>query len=135
VIHGDFTTHNVVATGKPPMATGVIDFALAYVETPLADIGFGLWRSGRPYQRARDLDLRKVRDFVGGYCRRRPLAPEAAQAVAVYLRGRGIQQAVKGHLRRRPLGRRLVERVRWLAAHQPAVEQCLREAIEGATGG
>ena len=27
--------------------SGVIDFALAHVETPLADIGYGLWRSGR----------------------------------------------------------------------------------------
>jgi Ser/Thr protein kinase RdoA (MazF antagonist) len=134
VIHGDFTTHNVVATGRPPVATGVIDFALAYVEAPLADIGFGLWRSGRPHQRASHLDLRKARDFVSGYCQRRPLAPEAAQAVAVYLRARGIQQAIKGRIRGRSPGRRLAERIRWLSAHRPAVEDCLHEAIEAAIG-
>jgi hypothetical protein len=39
VIHGDFTNDNVIADGSPPRATGVIDFATAHVETPLADVG------------------------------------------------------------------------------------------------
>ncbi len=30
----------------------MIDFALAHAETPLADIGYGLWRSGRPRKTA-----------------------------------------------------------------------------------
>jgi hypothetical protein len=38
VIHGDFTNDNVIASGTPPAATGVVDFALAHVEHPLADI-------------------------------------------------------------------------------------------------
>ncbi len=36
VIHGDFTSDDVIADGTPPRATGVIDFANAHVETPLA---------------------------------------------------------------------------------------------------
>jgi aminoglycoside phosphotransferase (APT) family kinase protein len=69
VIHGDFTSHNVLAAGTPPRATGVIDFALAHAETPLADIGYGLWRSGRPYQAADHLDLSRVQNFVRGHRR------------------------------------------------------------------
>ncbi len=42
VIHGGFTTGNVIAGGTPPAASGVIDFAGAHVETPLADVGYGL---------------------------------------------------------------------------------------------
>jgi Ser/Thr protein kinase RdoA (MazF antagonist) len=41
VVHGDFTSHNVLADGAPPRLTGVIDFAGAHVETPLADIRAG----------------------------------------------------------------------------------------------
>jgi len=47
VIHGGFTVDNVIASGNPASAAGVIDFALAYIDAPMADIGFGLWRSGR----------------------------------------------------------------------------------------
>ena len=36
VIHGDFTNDNVIASGTPPTVTGVVDFALAHVENPLA---------------------------------------------------------------------------------------------------
>jgi len=67
VIHGDFTKDNVIARGMPPAASGVIDFAGAHVETPLADIGYGLWRSGRPYERAGHLELSRVRRFLRGY--------------------------------------------------------------------
>ena len=63
VIHGDFTNDNVIAVGTPPRAAGVIDFANAHAETPLADVGYGLWRSGRPHEQAVDLDFsREPRD-------------------------------------------------------------------------
>ena len=62
VIHGDFTNDNVIADGTPPHATGVIDFANAHVETPLADVGYGLWRSGRPHERADSLDFSEPAD-------------------------------------------------------------------------
>lgn len=62
---------------QPSRRHGVIDFALAYIEDPLADIGFGLWASGRPRQDAVGMDLDRVARFV-----------------AVYVRARGIQQAI-----------------------------------------
>jgi Phosphotransferase enzyme family len=40
IIYGDFTNDNVIASGTPQEATGVVDFALAHVEHPLADIGY-----------------------------------------------------------------------------------------------
>lgn len=66
VIHGDFTNDNVIASGNPPTATSVIDFALAHIEHPLADIGYALWRSGRPAQHATCLDLGRVSRYVRG---------------------------------------------------------------------
>lgn len=76
VIHGDFTNDNVIADGVPPRATGVIDFANAHVETPLADVGYGLWRSGRPHELAVDLDFSRARRFLHGYASIAPLSPD-----------------------------------------------------------
>jgi Ser/Thr protein kinase RdoA (MazF antagonist) len=67
VIHGDATTHNVVASGSPPQPSGLIDFQLAYHEPLAADIAFGLWRSGRPEQGAHSIDTSRLSDFVAGY--------------------------------------------------------------------
>ena len=41
IVYGDFTNDNVIASGTPPEATGVVDFAPAHVEHPLAEIGYG----------------------------------------------------------------------------------------------
>jgi Ser/Thr protein kinase RdoA (MazF antagonist) len=95
IIHGDFTSHNVLASGDPPRATGVIDFALAHYEDPRADIGYGLWRSGRPRQDAIEMDLSRVSLFVRGYHRKSHLRPTDADAIAVHLWARGVQSAVK----------------------------------------
>lgn len=67
VIHGDFTNDNVIASGTPPTVTGVVDFALAHVENPLADIGYALWRSGRPAKHAICLDPGRISRYVHGY--------------------------------------------------------------------
>jgi homoserine kinase type II len=95
VIHGDATTHNVVADGNPPAPSGLIDFQLAYHEPLAADIAFGLWRSGRPVQGAEHIDLNRVRDFVAGYCEVRQLTHAELAAIPVYLRGRGLQMLAK----------------------------------------
>jgi Ser/Thr protein kinase RdoA (MazF antagonist) len=95
VIHGDFTNHNVLAHGIPPAPAGVIDFDRAYLEMPVADIGFGLWRSGRPHQEAAHLDLGKLSQFVRGYARTIPLPADAARALPVFLYGRGLQMLAK----------------------------------------
>jgi Ser/Thr protein kinase RdoA (MazF antagonist) len=95
VIHGDATTHNIVADGNPPAPCGLIDFQLAYHEPLAADIAFGLWRSGRPVQDADHIDLDRVGDFVAGYHEVRPLTDAELAAIPVYLRGRGLQMLVK----------------------------------------
>lgn len=126
-IHGDFTCHNVVATGAPPVAAGVIDFELAHVESPLADIGYGLWRSGRPHQEADYLDAARLEQFVRGYTSVRAITADQARLVTVYLRGRGLQMIAKRIRAGRPETGMLAQ-VAWLSAHQDAVAEILAAA-------
>ena len=128
VIHGDFTNDNVIADGTPPRATGVIDFANAHVETPLADVGYGLWRSGRPHERADDLDFSRARRFLRGYASIVPLSPDQASVIPVYLRGRGLQMIAK----RVRAGRNetgMLAQVQWLSANASAVADALAAAV------
>ena len=128
VIHGDFTNDNVVADGTPPRATGVIDFANAHVETPLADVGYGLWRSGRPHERADDLDFSRARRFLRGYASIVPLSPDQASVIPVYLRGRGLQMIAK----RVRAGRNetgMLAQVQWLSTNASAVADALAAAV------
>ncbi len=127
VIHGDFTCHNVVAAGAPPVAAGVIDFELAHVESPLADIGYGLWRSGRPHQAADYLDAARVQQFLRGYASVRTVTADQARLVAVYLRGRGLQMIAKRVRSGRPETGMLAQ-VAWLSAHKDAVAEILAAA-------
>lgn len=128
VIHGDFTSDNVVADGTPPRATGVIDFANAHAETPLADVGYGLWRSGRPHERAGELDFSRVGRFLRGYASSVPLSPDQASVIPVYLRGRGLQMIAK----RVRAGRNetgMLAQVRWLNANASGVAEALAAAV------
>ena len=128
VIHGDFTSDNVIADGTPPRATGVIDFANAHVETPLADVGYGLWRSGRPHEWAIDLDFSRVRRFLRGYANIVPLSPDQASVIPVYLRGRGVQMIAK----RVRAGRNetgMLAQVQWLSANASAVADAFAAAV------
>jgi Ser/Thr protein kinase RdoA (MazF antagonist) len=130
VIHGDFTAHNVVASEQPARPTGVIDFALAYVEARLADVGFGLWRSGRPCQDAIGLAPHRLHDLVSGYVQVRPLPATAADAITVYIRARGIQQATKAQTRHQPPDDLLVQRISWLSRHRSTLEAAIADAIQ-----
>jgi Ser/Thr protein kinase RdoA (MazF antagonist) len=116
VIHGDFTNHNVLAAGSPPRPCGVIDFANAYIEVPLFDIGCALWRSGRPSQDVDEFDPDRVAAYVDGYGSVRPLSGDDRAAVVWYLRARGAQivakQAARGMTDEGP--RRKLE---WLRNH------------------
>ena len=132
VVHGNFTAHNVLATGTPATPSGVIDFALAYVEDLWADIGFALWRSGRPRQEAIGLDFERTREFVLGYARRRALSPSAVDAVPLYVLARGLQQLVKGYDRGVAPGDALLARVRWTATNRSAVAESVAAAIDAA---
>jgi Ser/Thr protein kinase RdoA (MazF antagonist) len=128
VIHGDFTADNVVADGSPPAATGVIDFAGAHAETPLADVAYGLWRSGRPHEHAARLDPGRVRRFLAGYASIIPVSPEQAAVIPVYLRGRGLQMIAK-RLRAGHADTAMLPQVQWLTAHHQAVTDTLAAAL------
>jgi Ser/Thr protein kinase RdoA (MazF antagonist) len=128
VIHGDFTNHNVLAAGTPPRATGVIDFALAHAETPLADIGYGLWRSGRPDQEADHLDLARIQRFVRGYASSNQLSPDAARVIPLYLRGRGLQMIAKRIRAGRP-ETGMLDEVQWLSANADALADAIAAAL------
>lgn len=126
VIHGDFTCHNVLAAGAPPAAVGVIDFELAHAESPLADIGYGLWRSGRPHQDAACVDASRVAQFVRGYASVRAIPADQAALIAVYLRGRGLQMIAK-RLRAGQPETGMLAQVSWLSAQREALaEICAR---------
>jgi Ser/Thr protein kinase RdoA (MazF antagonist) len=127
VIHGDFTCHNVVATGAPPVAAGVIDFELAHVESPVADIGYGLWRSGRPHQEADCLDAARLEQFLRGYASVRAVSADQARLIPLYLRGRGLQMIAKRVRAGRPETGMLAQ-VAWLSAHKDAVAEIFAAA-------
>jgi Ser/Thr protein kinase RdoA (MazF antagonist) len=128
VMHGDFTNDNVIARGTPPVPCGVIDFAGAHVETPLADVGYGLWRSGRPHELADHLDISKVRRFVGGYASVVPLTPDQAGVIPLYLRGRG-QQMIAKRVRAGSDDTGMLAQVLWLTANAGEVGDALVAAL------
>ncbi len=128
VIHGDFTNDNVIADGTPPRATGVIDFALAHVETPLADIGYALWRSGRPHEYAEHLDLARIARFLRGYAAIVPVSADEARLIPVYIRGRGLQMIAK-RIRAGRAETGMLAEVQWLGANAAAVGYALAAAV------
>jgi homoserine kinase type II len=128
VIHGDFTNDNVIASGVAPRPTGVIDFALAHLEVPLADVGYALWRSGRPDEHADRVDLVRARQYVRGYARIMPLSAAQAHAIPVYMMGRGLQMIAKRVRTGRPdIG--MLDQVRWLSANAAVIGDALEAAL------
>jgi Ser/Thr protein kinase RdoA (MazF antagonist) len=127
VIHGDFTAHNVVADGTPPKIAGVIDFAGAHAEWPLADVAYGLWRSGRPYQEADHLDLSRVARFMRGYACVCPVPIAQARVIPLYLRGRGLQMIAK-RVRAGRAETGMLAQVRWLSSNASPVADTIEAA-------
>jgi len=134
VIHGDFTNHNVLASGQPSSASGLIDFSNTYSEAVLADIGFGLWRSGRPSQQAHTYDSARLASILAGYRTTRSVSPDDVDAVIVYLGARGLQIAAKQARQGQTIDGPLVARLRWLHDHaddlRRDVTQRLRQAVK-----
>jgi Ser/Thr protein kinase RdoA (MazF antagonist) len=128
VIHGDFTNDNVIADGTPPRVAGVIDFALAHAETPLADIGYGLWRSGRPHEYADHLDLGRIARFLRGYAATVPVSADEAHVIPVYIHGRGLQMIAK-RIRAGRAETGMLAQVEWLGANTAAVGDALAAAV------
>jgi Ser/Thr protein kinase RdoA (MazF antagonist) len=128
VIHGDFTNDNVLADGTPPRAAGVIDFALAHAEASLADIGYAMWRSGRPHEYADHLDLGRIARFLRGYTTVVPVTDDQARVIPVYIRGRGLQMIAKRiRAGRTDIG--MLAQVQWLTANAAAVGDALATAL------
>ena len=138
VIHGDFTTDNVVIDGSPPRVTGVIDFGSAYHEGWPADISFGLWRSGRTHWQAVALDLDRVRRFVRGYYDQAAISPQVARLLPVLLWARGLQLLVRAMLRTPaqdqpvlvPVTVRTLARIDWIRAHEPELAAAIATACD-----
>ena len=128
VIHGDFTNDNVIARGTPPEASGVIDFAGAHVETPLADIGYGLWRSGRPYERAGHLELSRARRFLRGYASVARISPDQASIIPIYVWGRGLQMIAE-RVRAGRNDTAMLAEVLWVTANAGEVADALVAAL------
>jgi len=128
VIHGDFTNDNVIADGTPPRATAVIDFANAHAETPLADIGYGLWRSGRPHEQSDHLDFSRARRFLRGYTSIVQLSPDQVAIIPIYLRGRGLQMIAK-RVRAGQNDTGMLAQVQWLTAHADALAETLASVL------
>ena len=129
VLHADCTAANMLVSGDPPTTTGVIDFTLAQLGPPEADISFALWVTGRTAQPQRRLDYARVRAFVSGYHRVRPLTAWAARAIPVYLVGRGMQLLTRIE-RGGGSDEVQLERVRWLHAHRAE----LQDLVSGVVG-
>lgn len=110
VVHGDPTTFNVLAHGVPLHPSGLIDLELADVEPVVADIGFCLWRSGRPAQAAQQL-----------------------AAIPLCVRGRGLQMLVKRTRLTLP-DNGPIGQLRWLAAHEDEVIEAMRRGLSSRHG-
>jgi Ser/Thr protein kinase RdoA (MazF antagonist) len=91
-------------------------------------VGYGLWRSGRPHERADHLDFSRARRFLRGYASIVPLSPDQASVIPVYLRGRGLQMIAK----RVRAGRNeagMLAQVQWLSANAARVADALAAAL------
>lgn len=128
VIHGDFTNHNVIADGVPANPVGVIDFQRAHIEAPVADIGYGLWRSGRPYQDAEWLDLDRLGQFVRGYANTTRLSAADAGLIPLFLYGRGLQMIAK-RVRGGRAETGMLAEIHWLIANETAVAETVAAAL------
>jgi len=101
---------------------------VTHVETPLADIGYGLWRSGRPYEQAGYLDLPRVRRFLRGYASIVRLTPDQAGVIPLYLRSRGLQMIAK-RVRAGRNNTGMLAQVLWLTANAGEVGDALVAAL------
>jgi len=111
---------------KSPAA--LIDFTLAHLGPPESDISFGLWVNGRTERTALTLDADRIRKFVAGYHRIRPLSGWSVRAIPLYLVGRGLQMQVR--LERAGAWDQIqVNRLEWLNTHRSWLEQVVASAV------
>jgi len=125
VVHGDATNANVVDDGS---ALRFVDFALAYREALLFDIGSALWRNGRPSAEAVTYDGTRMEHFVRGYASHRSLAEPDCRAIVVYLKGRGLQLQHRLELRR-GVDDTVMQRLLAVQRQQAELEKAIGKAI------
>ena len=130
LIHGDFTTDNILIDGEPPTIVGAIDFALTTREVALADLAFGLWRSGRPEGQAMALDPRRVAALVAGYASCRKVPATTARALPAYLKARGLQLIVRATRAGAPDCSPALERIGHIAAQQDQLQAVLETVLQ-----
>ncbi len=126
VIHGDATQSNVVIDGG---TFRLVDFALAYDEALLADVGSALWRNGRSSPDALTYDPARAARFVRGYASVRPIAPEAGSAIVAYMKGRGLQLQRRLELRQ-GTDETVIQRLLAIQARQDELGRAVAGAID-----
>jgi Ser/Thr protein kinase RdoA (MazF antagonist) len=131
VVHGDATAHNVLE--KRGQTVGLIDFNLAHLEPPIADVAFCAWRTARPDQDSNATDLDRLRRIVGGYATRASITPDDAELLVACLWGRGVQMDTKRLVR--GAGYRTNQRVRWCRENQARLVDTVAHAMEDHTRG
>jgi Ser/Thr protein kinase RdoA (MazF antagonist) len=118
---------DLIGWGKSAFA--LIDSTLAHHGPPELGISFALWVNGRTERSALTLDADRIRMFVAGYHRIRPLSDWAVQAIPLYLVGRGLQMQVR--LERAGIWDQIqVNRLEWLHARRPWLEQMVASALD-----
>lgn len=127
VIHGDATQSNVVIDDRGTYH--LVDYAIAYGEYLLGDIGSALWRNARSSPDAITYDPARAARFVDGYDSARPLGRAAAGAIVTFMKGRGLQLLRRLELRH---GRDETVIQRLTAIHAAHAE--LAAAIQAALG-
>lgn len=128
VVHGDCTVSNLLVDENLPEVVAMIDFALAHLGPPESDISFAQWVNGRTDQPAIALDADRVRAFVAGYHRVRPLTEWAVRAIPLYLVGRGLQMRLRQELA--DLWDEIqIKRLHWLDQHRRSLEDVVASAI------
>lgn len=127
VIHGDATFGNVVIAEDGTWR--LIDFAIAFQDVPLADIACALWRTGRTADAATSFDPARAAEFVRGYATVRPLQPDDARAIVVYLKARGLQLQHRAELRGWRTDETVIQRLLALRAQQGELERAIRVAL------
>lgn len=96
VVHGDATQANVVIEDDDYR---LVDFALAYRESLVFDIGSALWRNGRTDANSAAYNAQRVALFVAGYHEARRLGADDAQRIVTCMMARGLQLQQRLELR------------------------------------
>jgi Ser/Thr protein kinase RdoA (MazF antagonist) len=128
VVHGDCTVANTLVDEEANAPVALIDFTRAHLGPPESDISFALWVNGRIERSDEMLDADRIRLFIAGYHRVRPLSSWAVRAIPIYLVGRGLQMQMR--LERAGAWDQIqVNRLEWLHAQRSWLEQVVASAL------